>query len=531
MPSKPTTDVDNEDSQRLMDCLDLFVAAGYFRARIKGLATFDKIVGGMVWCLSHCNRTIDADLLFAENLDIGQKIALTEKIVKVLTALKCPHIIEPHQIQGLDLENIYPVIQWLVRMAMDSKASRAQYLNSYIDYQYQRSCKKPTSPTPTIWMTYRDLHASVIPKRKFKRGKDVKVATLLEDAYCTLAEYSRRPDTVRGGVAEGASTTAFQSDQLEELGEKQRFKVSMKTAKRIFEAIDENVEAAAKVATNPEEAALDAQLERAKRYLNELDKEVEAKKNELAEVNEEYETLVERKRQEDEVFKRFTPEEIEQARTLLENYNSARKAEREFKEAARAELARLEEQIEQCKATPQEISEQELKEVEEQLAAEQLRLAEITQIDAALSYKLDSIPSQTEMAQYQQRFIELSNQMGSKQRQTRQSMNLYNTLIDVRDYIKKDIELLSKIEEVLPLATKESYRDSFIDNLNTILRSVENSQKKVNDRTVNLTEEKNRLTAKYNRLKDNRRQFNQMVEQLKVVSCECVLVSAISGNG
>ncbi|VDO63706.1 unnamed protein product [Heligmosomoides polygyrus] len=111
MPSKPTTDVDNEDSQRLMDCLDLFVAAGYFRARIKGLATFDKIVGGMVWCLSHCNRTIDADLLFAENLDIGQKIALTEKIVKVLTALKCPHIIEPHQIQGLDLENIYPVIQ------------------------------------------------------------------------------------------------------------------------------------------------------------------------------------------------------------------------------------------------------------------------------------------------------------------------------------------------------------------------------------------------------------------------------------
>uniref|UniRef100_A0A0K0DG46 Coiled-coil domain-containing protein 93 n=1 Tax=Angiostrongylus cantonensis TaxID=6313 RepID=A0A0K0DG46_ANGCA len=102
---------DDEEHKNLMNCLDLLIAAGYFRARIKGLAPFDKIVGGMVWCLSHCNRTIDADLLFSENLDIGQKIALTEKIVHVLGALECPHSIEPHQIQGLDLLHIYPVIQ------------------------------------------------------------------------------------------------------------------------------------------------------------------------------------------------------------------------------------------------------------------------------------------------------------------------------------------------------------------------------------------------------------------------------------
>ncbi|VDL73990.1 unnamed protein product [Nippostrongylus brasiliensis] len=108
---QPVENKENEDGERLMNCLDLLIAAGYFRARIKGLATFDKIVGGMVWCLSHCSRSVDADLLFAENLDIGQKISLTEKIVQVMTVLKCPHSIEPHQIQGLDLENIYPAIQ------------------------------------------------------------------------------------------------------------------------------------------------------------------------------------------------------------------------------------------------------------------------------------------------------------------------------------------------------------------------------------------------------------------------------------
>ena len=37
--------------------------------------------------------------------------ALTEKIVGVLPKMKCPHRIEPHQIQGLDFIHIYPVVQ------------------------------------------------------------------------------------------------------------------------------------------------------------------------------------------------------------------------------------------------------------------------------------------------------------------------------------------------------------------------------------------------------------------------------------
>lgn len=37
--------------------------------------------------------------------------ALTEKIVSVLSKMKCPHRVEPHQIQGLDFIHIYPVIQ------------------------------------------------------------------------------------------------------------------------------------------------------------------------------------------------------------------------------------------------------------------------------------------------------------------------------------------------------------------------------------------------------------------------------------
>lgn len=37
--------------------------------------------------------------------------ALTERVVEVLPQLKCPHSLEPHQIQGLDYIHIFPVVQ------------------------------------------------------------------------------------------------------------------------------------------------------------------------------------------------------------------------------------------------------------------------------------------------------------------------------------------------------------------------------------------------------------------------------------
>ncbi|KAF6027332.1 CCDC93 [Bugula neritina] len=46
---------DEEQNVKLDETIDLLLAAGYFRARIKGLSAFDKIVGGMTWCITTCN--------------------------------------------------------------------------------------------------------------------------------------------------------------------------------------------------------------------------------------------------------------------------------------------------------------------------------------------------------------------------------------------------------------------------------------------------------------------------------------------
>lgn len=73
---------DAEQLEKCQEIIDILVAAGYFRARIKGLSPFDKIVGGMVYCIEALNamqikydmQFMDVDLLFHDSLTIGQKM-------------------------------------------------------------------------------------------------------------------------------------------------------------------------------------------------------------------------------------------------------------------------------------------------------------------------------------------------------------------------------------------------------------------------------------------------------------------------
>jgi hypothetical protein len=66
---------DTEASQCRKKILDLLLSAGYFRVMIKNLSDFDKVIGGIVWCIEACEfRVDDVDLLFHENLSIGQKM-------------------------------------------------------------------------------------------------------------------------------------------------------------------------------------------------------------------------------------------------------------------------------------------------------------------------------------------------------------------------------------------------------------------------------------------------------------------------
>ncbi|GAA6110205.1 coiled-coil domain-containing protein 93 isoform X2 [Tachysurus ichikawai] len=189
---------DEEQSVKLAEILELLLAAGYFRARIKGLSPFDKVVGGMTWCITTCNFDIDVDLLFQENSTIGQKIALTEKIVSVLPRMKCPHRLEPHQIQGLDFIHIFPVIQWLVKRAIETREEMGDYVRAYSISQFQKTHTFPEDEEfeqrkQKAVRTVEDLSRVYAPQRRYKRQADA--GELLDEesrVHSTLLEYGRR---------------------------------------------------------------------------------------------------------------------------------------------------------------------------------------------------------------------------------------------------------------------------------------------------------------------------------------------------
>ncbi|XP_027146870.1 coiled-coil domain-containing protein 93 isoform X1 [Larimichthys crocea] len=191
---------DEEQSVKLAEILELLLAAGYFRARIKGLSPFDKVVGGMTWCITTCNFDIDVDLLFQENSTIGQKIALTEKIVSVLPKMKCPHRLEPHQIQGLDFIHIFPVIQWLVKRAIETREEMGDYVRAYSISQFN---KTHSLPEDEDFLHRKDKAVRAVldvlevykPQRKYRRQRDA--GELLDEesrVHSTLLEYGRVSD-------------------------------------------------------------------------------------------------------------------------------------------------------------------------------------------------------------------------------------------------------------------------------------------------------------------------------------------------
>ncbi|XP_043854014.1 coiled-coil domain-containing protein 93 isoform X1 [Dromiciops gliroides] len=220
-PQEVETREDEEQNIKLAEILELLVAAGYFRARIKGLSPFDKVVGGMTWCITTCNFDVDVDLLFQENSTIGQKIALTEKIVSVLPRMKCPHRLEPHQIQGLDFIHIFPVVQWLVKRAIETREEMGDYIRSYSISQFQKTYSLPEDDDflqrkEKSIKTVTDIFDVYKPRRKYRRQKGAE--ELLDEesrVHTTLLEYGRFTDSaMRYGLSRQSKTEKTEDKKM-----------------------------------------------------------------------------------------------------------------------------------------------------------------------------------------------------------------------------------------------------------------------------------------------------------------------------
>eukprot|EP00116_Pleurobrachia_bachei_P003109 sb/3463371/ len=162
---------------------------------------------GLVWCITVCSIDLDVDLLYQENSTIGQKITLTEKIVAVLPKMKCPHELQPHQIQGLDCVKIYPVVQWLVKKAMDRREEMSHTIRQFAEMQFSKDYILPSE------REHRDNVAAAqpclerfikntLPGRLYKRPRNVRKLDIKLQAQSTLLEYGDASSTLIVGGEE-----------------------------------------------------------------------------------------------------------------------------------------------------------------------------------------------------------------------------------------------------------------------------------------------------------------------------------------
>ncbi|CAH2091264.1 unnamed protein product [Euphydryas editha] len=477
-----------EDAEQLVkwhEISDALVAAGYYRAQLQGLSAFDKIVGGLTWCIELCDIDMDISLLFEENLTIGKKIALTEKIVKVLPSMKCPYIIEPHQIQGLDFINIYPLVQWLIKYSSEFREAKEDELRKFAVMQYEKDYIFEADRTRFLQneKLLRNLIAvqNLYKPCRVRKRKGALPANEMEQVNSVLSEYDQRMLMHVSNSQDQAKQDEgldFLYDYEKSLADPSEITTEME---RCINDKDHNEDTAN---TQVHYAILHSEL------TGDVPKELEAR--EKAKYSEDIEKLtkaIDIMEKEFEIVQKDHEQRMEEAKTkysdllnklkkltinlmktddysdknLKDFYKSLKDLAKERNELTtliqyrEKEHKKLEEALRQAKEPTKEIEDKplspaELKDFQERekklkdfISSIRVELGHLNRQVLRYTVAIDEVPGAAELLQYEKRFVELYNQVASKHKETKQYYIFYNTLYEVKLYTSKELSLLNSI--------------------------------------------------------------------------------------
>ncbi|XP_052865302.1 coiled-coil domain-containing protein 93 [Anopheles cruzii] len=540
---------DEEQKRKEQNIIETLVTAGYYRAHIQGLSSFDKIVGGMTWCIEACDYDVDVDLLFHENLTIGQKIALTEKIVAVLPRMQCPFLIEPHQIQGFDFINIFPVVQWLVKRSVENRSKKADTLRKLAATQFQNHFTLATDQElqrlrVKQLANLRAVEAKYPPKRAFRLRKAAGGGWVPVRPKDTPEVDEDHAQLGSGGVMDESEAEI----PLSSLEQEFDFEVLFKSLARehnlpaelsemdyaaLTRRYDEFRQQAAGSSNAPslsernaikkrltEKLALEKEVEQARAECAQVQATVKDEKRRLQEAKDQNESLKEEIRNLDNLEISEEHQKIlDHVKQLVLKNENMKKQETLFKENCKKELAEMQEKIEKAEiSTPDD----DMRELQRQLEMEQerlkslrLQLAKKNRAYVSINRQLDNIPDRTELAQYQRRFLELYNQVGAKHRETKQFYTLYNTLDDTKLYLEKEMSLLNSIYDNYASAMQTPHmREQFVQQFDTIVEGIRATKTKLRKKCDEERAKRDALNGQLQCLVEQQRKYAATVKQL-----------------
>uniref|UniRef100_A0A7N2N5G1 Coiled-coil domain-containing protein 93 n=1 Tax=Quercus lobata TaxID=97700 RepID=A0A7N2N5G1_QUELO len=103
----------SESTSSLDPILDLLLSVGYADARKTDISASKRLSGGLAWCVAAVNSDGPRFDEVPDDETLTQQEEM-QGIEESLRSMGCPHSLEAYQIETLDCNAIFPVVQWLV---------------------------------------------------------------------------------------------------------------------------------------------------------------------------------------------------------------------------------------------------------------------------------------------------------------------------------------------------------------------------------------------------------------------------------
>jgi hypothetical protein len=493
--------------------------------------------------------------------------------------MKCPHRIEPHQIQGLDFIHIFPVVQWLVKRAIETRAETGDYIRAYSISQFHKTHMLPEDVAfnqlkPKAIDAVTAVKSTYRPSRKYRRHDVSKILDEETRVQTTLLEYGRyglmrsatgAADTTDARMATGAGSEEdqFREEQEREeksiealmsamsLASRQEGKLTASGVGSLVGLQSEQIQSIVAHYADKQQTELVAMerttggVQHRQRAMAALKKQIDQQtvklqqaKQKHDEVKQEYDRMKQQMQElenighalDEQLAELETRENsadkgvLTQLRSLVAMHEKLKKQEAEFRESCKQEKERLELSIAEVQKDSgggqqkehAKLIEQQYQADREKLNKIRLLLAKRNRETAMLQRKIDEVPSRAELSQYQKRFLELYNQVAAKHKETKQFYTLYNTLSDTKVYLEKEVNLLNSVNDNFEQAmASASGREQFLKQFEQIVEGVKQNRMKVEKRKQEEKMKRDQLNDSYMEFTEKQRLYFKTVKDFQ----------------
>ena len=549
--------------QKYRDILSYLVSAGYFRAR-SNVSAFEKVVGGMCWCMTHANASLDVDFLFQKDRSTGQTVKLAEEIVNTMRKMGCPITLSAHQISGHDWKQVHPAVVWLIKTMFEARDDKAGALRLFSEQQFDQNYQK-------FIKEKKQVSKVAAPERRFKyagrpaseeqqvfaclleygdqgfgklktAGRDAARPKSKADAFIEKAMKAAEKDEEAARGREEQMEQQLQADmtkaqenkvggsqigQMVRLGAgeisaaQQRYEQARQASSKKSDA-EAALEQRAVKARATVKAAKDkvATLETTLKPLRETAGKLKKERDEARAFNQKVEAEIAKLEQLEKKCDPMKRKDLDELKKLVAANETYKRQEQSFKAECKKKLAALKEELANADKKPAQESEKKIAEIEavhSKVVAKDARLrrqvAAASRTIASTARLIDDVPTRAELVQYERRFHELYAQVAAKLDETRKYYELYNSLDEICKIHAREVTILNSIIDTFTQAMKtKASKQTFLQQLDDINSGLKKNLQAKQDLFRKAQERASAESKKHHLLVEEHRRYHTAVK-------------------